>query len=126
MSEDLELEMIRRKRLLELQRRLMEKEAAKEDVEGPEPPERLLDKVFEGRAWEVWNAAEAQYPKVSAKVKKALIDLISQGKVKRISGEQLMYLFRKIGLQVRLPTKIRIVESGEVKTLEEKLKENRL
>ncbi|MEM3079631.1 MAG: DNA-binding protein [Thermoproteota archaeon] len=126
MSEDLELEMIRRKRLLELQRRLMEKETAKEDVEEPEPPERLLDKVFEGRAWEVWNAAESQYPKVSAKVKKALIDLISQGKVKRISGEQLMYLFRKIGLQVRLPTKIRIVESGEVKTLEEKLKENRL
>lgn len=124
-SEDLELEMIRRRRLLELRRKLKEKEVAKEALEEHEPPQRLLDKVFEGRAWEVWNAAESQYPTASAKVKKALVELISQGKVKRISGEQLMYLFKKIGLHVRLPTKIRIIESGEIKTLEEKLKENR-
>ena len=127
MSDDLELELIRKRRLLELQKKLKLKEdakqVAKEGAEKHEPPEKILNKVFEGRAWEVWKAAENQYPSVAGKLKEVLVQLISQGKITRVTGEQLMYLFRKVGLNVRLPTRIKIIESGEIKTLEQKLKE---
>ncbi len=126
MSEDLELELIRKRRLLELQRKLKQGKEEKETPEEPESTERLLNKVFKGRAWEVWNAAENQFPSITPRLKEVLGQLISQGKITMVSGEQLMYLFRKIGLNVRLPTKIRIIKSGEMKTIEEKLKENRL
>lgn len=124
MSEDLELELIRKKRLLALHKKLGSKVDTKESIEKPKSPDELLNGAFEGRAWEVWNAAENQYPTVASRLKETLVQFISQGKVNSVSGEQLMYLFRKIGMNVRLPIRIKIIESGEMKTLGEKLKES--
>jgi DNA-binding TFAR19-related protein (PDSD5 family) len=128
LSEDDELEMLKRRRLLEMQRRLLmnkaleaEKKAAKE--EKPKEPEEILKSVFEGRAWEVWNAAKTQYPEATKQVASALASLIESKKLKeKITGEQLVWLYRQMNLPIRLETKIRILESGELKTIAQKLK----
>jgi len=123
LSDDRELEMLKRRRLLEMQRRLM----GRKDVEPPEPkvrPREVLDKIFYGRAWEVWRAAETQFPAAMKKLESVLADLVSSKKIrKRVSGEELLWFLRRIGLNVQMKTKIRIYESGELKTIAQKLKE---
>ncbi|HID17864.1 TPA: hypothetical protein EYP26_06200 [Candidatus Bathyarchaeota archaeon] len=124
MPEDLTLEIIRRKKLMELQKRLAAKKLQKE-VEGKSAlnVDALLNKVFIGRAWEVFRAAQAQYPNLTRKIGEWLARLINEGGLKGpITGEQLLWFFRKLGLNVRLETRIRILESGELKSLAEKLK----
>lgn len=131
MSEDEELELLKRRKLLEMQRRLrMEKTLEAEKMVEKErrgksmDPEAVLKNFFVGRAWEVWNAAKQQYPEVIREVGAALVSLVESNKLReKITGEQLYWLFRQLRLPVRLETRIRILESGELKTIAEKLKE---
>jgi len=122
---DLELEIIRYKKLLELKKRLERKTDA-EKLEESNPRE-VLNRFFVDRAWEVFDAAKAQYPEVAEYVEKILAKLILEGKIKeKISGEDLYVLFLRLGFKVRLPTRISVVEHGKVKSLEEKIKEKML
>ena len=131
MSDDEELELLKRRKLLEMQRRLLiekaleaEKMMEKEQKEKSKEPQEILKDIFVGRAWEVWNAAKQQYPEVVKEVEAALVSLVESNKLReKITGEQLYWLFRQMGLPIRLETKIRILESGELKTIAEKLKE---
>lgn len=120
-----ELERLKRRRLLELQRRLLKKQEKAERLEEPSPRE-VLDRYFYGRAWEVYNAAMAQFPTVMQKIEQALIEAMRAGRIRqRIDGESLYHFLRRIGLPVRLRTTIRFKEHGELKTLEQKIRENR-
>ena len=111
-----------------MRRLMLEKKLAQELPEKkPEEqdPDKILDRLFVGRAWEVFRAAESQYPTIAQKVKEAFVQLSIQGKFKEsITGEQLLWFFRDLGLNIRLETKIRILESGELKTLADKLRES--
>lgn len=120
-----ELERLKQRRLMELQRRLLKKKEP--PVESDEPsPEEVLDRYFYGRAWEVYNAARAQFPKVMPQVEKVLVEAIGAGKInRRINGESLYHFLRQIGLPVRLQTTIRFKEHGELKTLEQKVRESK-
>jgi len=129
---DEELERIKQKRLEELRRKMLldqikEKEPETEPEPAKEPTnEEMLGKYFGNRAWEVWNAAKHQYPQVMPKIEVMLVDAIKQGKIKDyIDGANLMGFFRQVGIPVRLDTKIRVSEHGELKTLEQKIKEER-
>lgn len=133
MSDDSEIELWKRKRLQEMKRaetRKMgeEKEREKEREKNRKKvglrPKDVLEKTFVGRALEVWSAAESQYPDAAEKIAVALASLVETGKISgRITGEQLYWFFRQLGLNVRLKTKIRIYESGELKTIADKLRE---
>jgi DNA-binding TFAR19-related protein (PDSD5 family) len=123
-SEDQEVELWRQRRMLELKRKLLLKQSEKgaEPQEKPSP-KASLDKVFVGRAWEVWNAAESQYPEVIKRLKKALVELVEKGDLKgSVDGEQLYSFLQRLGLNIRLETKIRYIEGGQLKTIEEKLR----
>jgi DNA-binding TFAR19-related protein (PDSD5 family) len=120
MSDD-ELEVLKRKRLLELQRRM----ALREEKQEPVNVHKVLDSVFRGRAWEVFNTAHSQYPSEMADIEHQLVSLISEGKLKEIDGEQLYALLRKAGLRVSLNTGIKIVSHGKTQLLSEKIKESK-
>ena len=128
MSEDRELEHLKRKRLLEMQRHLLTEKAAKEQQKKEEEqktrdPKSVLKLVFADSAWKVWKAAEQQYPEAAEEVAKALATLYDAGKLSgKIEDEQIYWLFMQLGLPVRLETKIRILESGELKSVADKLK----
>lgn len=122
---DFELEMIRYKKLLKLRKQIEEKGKAKE-VEKPKEadPRKVLDRVFVDRAWEVLNAAKAQYPDAARYVERLLVKLILDGKIReKITGEQLYGLFLRLGFRVKLQTRIYVLEHGKVKRLEEKIRE---
>lgn len=134
MSDDPQIELLKRRKLQLLKRRLliekMEAEKQEEETDAPSPPApppqptEILRRVFVGRAWEVWNAAMAQYPQVTKEFEGALVKLIKSGRLRnQISGEQLFWFFRRLGVRVRLNTKIRIYESGELKSIADKLRD---
>ena len=100
-----------------------EEEKKQEEPERAPDPKEVLNRIFVDRAWEVFEVARRQYPRVTQTLQDELVRLILSGKLKeQITGEQLLWLFRKMGLDVRMETKIRILESGELKTIAEKLK----
>ena len=134
MPDDSSIELLKRRRLLDIRRKLLIERAEsmkeEEQEKGKKPgqeklgPKEVLKKRFVGRAWEVWYTAEAQYPEVMVRLADAMVSLIKAGKLSGpITGEQLYSFFRRLGLRVRLKTKIRIYEGGELKSIADKLKE---
>ena len=121
MSDDTELERLKRQRLAEMQRMLNTKQQQAETSKLE--PTRLLEKVFVGRAWEVYYAAKRQYPQIAQQIFDELAELIRTGKLRgKITGEQLYGLLRQIGLDVRLETKIQVLEHGELKSVADKFR----
>jgi len=130
MSDD-ELERLKRKKMKEIQRRMATQQANQATQamvqEKPKEPgnNQILDRIFGDRAWEVWRAANEQFPQVMPQVEAALVDAIKQGKIaEKIDGGSLAQFLRQLGLPLRLNTQIRYAEHGELKTLEQKLKSN--
>ena len=123
---DEKLERIKRRRMLELQKRMLQEEKVEEEPEKPaEPtPREILDSMFSGRAWEIYEIAKIQYPAVMPQVEQALVEGIKSGKIQdRIDGESLFAFLRQLGLNVRLNTKIRFKDHGELKTIGQRIKE---
>lgn len=118
--------MLRRRKLLEIKKRLESK--AKEEKKERERvkinPEQVLNRFFTGRAWEVLRAARFQYPQAAREIERALVRLILSGRVRsKITGEELYGLFYRLGFRVHLETRIRVLEHGKLKSLEEKIRE---
>jgi len=83
-----------------------------------------LKKILKGRAWEVLETARLQFPKETANIERELASLTSSGEIKEsITGEQLLWFFRTLGLNVRMNIKIRVLEDGKMKTISEKIKD---
>ena len=124
-EEDLELELIKRRKLLELQKKLLlQKVASKEREEKPEDPIEFLRARLVDRGEEVLDAALRQFPEAAKFVARQLMMLYKMGKLKgTIDGVTLYSLFHRLGIPVRLETKIRIVKDGKVMSLAEKLRE---
>jgi DNA-binding TFAR19-related protein (PDSD5 family) len=122
---DAELEAIRRNKLRELQRRLAPK-PRKAELGGVDQinADRVLDTIFRGRAWEIFNIARSQYPDIMSKLTPILTKLALSGKLKEVTGEQLYLFLRKLGVRVSLDTKIRFTEHGKLKSLSDKIKED--
>ena len=121
---DRELESIRRKRLQELKKQFEKKTETEIKDEKAESPQKVLNRFFVDRAWEVLNAAKAQYPQAAEYVENTLTKLISEGKLRtQISGEELYGLFLRLGYRIHLQTRITVLEHGKVKSLEDKIKE---
>ena len=118
---DIDLELLRRKKLLKMQRMLLKAKA--------QPPKKETGKtlrdVLVGRAKEVLEAAKAQYPRLAKVVEDVLEEAVRSGRIRGpITGEELYTLFLNLGVRVRLRTTIKIVERGKLKTLSEKIRES--
>jgi len=116
---DPELEAIRRSKLRKLQRRLHAPKKTEETNAN-----EVLDKIFTGRAWEVFKAADLQFPTAMGRVRDVLVDLAESGRLTEVSGEQLYVFLRNLGLRVRLVNTIRFAAHGELKSISQKVKES--
>lgn len=116
---DKELTALREKKLRELQKKFGEKRTPPEQVNKDD----ILNKIFKDRAWEVFNAALSQFPDAASRVREVLVKLASSGKLKEVTGEELFVFLRKLGLDVKLNTKITYASHGQLRSLEEKMKE---
>ena len=129
MASDAEFERLKRRRMLEMQKRMLLDKAKKQPGEETEKPvdptpAETLNSYLIGRAPEVMEAARSQFPQVISQVEDVLVDAIKKGSIKnRIDGESLFQFFRQIGLPVRLQTTIRYKDHGELKTISQRLKD---
>lgn len=117
MSEDKDLEMLTVRKMLEMRKKLaIGKAVEKSDRD------IVLGRLVE-RGVEVLVAAESAYPKETGMIVKNIASLIKRGLVTGyISGGELLWLFRRVGLNVSVETKIVVEDSGRFVSLAEKLR----
>lgn len=132
-EEDKELELLKAKRLLEMQKNISlqqkteEQKALKETQKGDLPSTReILVKQLGYRGLEVLQNAESQFPEETKSVIAKLAELIQSGEVTEIiDGGKLLELFRSIGIRVRVNTTIKVEEDGKLVSWSDKLRESR-
>jgi DNA-binding TFAR19-related protein (PDSD5 family) len=83
----------------------------------------IVSDLLYDRGEEVLKLAEIQFPSQTRMIIKRIADLTKAGEVhQRISGGELLMLFRSIGINVRVNTTIKIEDHGKLVSFSEKLK----
>ena len=129
-GEDSELERLKAKRLAEMQKNISSQQKP-EPQETKEPqekkteptPREIVTNNLGFRGLEVLENAEAQFPNETQMVVNQISVLIKSGELnEKLDGGQLLYLFRTVGLNVRMQTKINVEQDGKFVSLSDKLK----
>ena len=85
--------------------------------------EIISDYLYD-RGEEVLKLAESQFPTQTKSLINEIVELIRIGDIRqRISGGELLALFRSVGLNVRVSTSIKIEDHGKLVSLSDKLKQ---
>ncbi len=127
-EEDKELELLKAKRLLEMQKNISQKQRLEgikstDSKAPPVSPRDIVVKQLGYRGLEVLENAEAQFPEETRLVIAKLAELIQSGEVAEIiDGGKLLTLFRSIGIRVRVQTTIKVEEEGKLVSWSDKLK----
>ena len=130
MGEDPDIEILKAKKMQEIMQRMMKQKKEniiKKDIKKREPSEReiLLSYLYD-RGDEVLNLAESQFPSETRAIINRIVELINSGEINRkISGGELLSLFRTIGMNIKINTTIKIEEHGKYMSFAEKLKQNK-
>ena len=124
MEDDLELEMLRLKKLREL---MKSREKRREEKGGTrlsfKDAYELVKKHLVDRGEEVLDAALEQYPDAARRIVMIIALKIMRGEFSgKITGEMLMQLFEYLGMHVRLETKILYYRKGEYKSIRDLLR----
>jgi DNA-binding TFAR19-related protein (PDSD5 family) len=117
---DRELEAIKQRKLQELQKKL----SLQEQKKNPMEPKAILSRILDEKAWEVFNAARAQFPSEMAEVESLLLKLALDGKITHVDGEELYAFLKEVGLPIRLNTTINVTRHGETKSPSAKLRDS--
>ena len=128
-EEDKDLERLQAKRLAEMRKNLssqqeQEKIAAsqKEQKDKKPSPREIVVKRLGYRGIEVLQNAEYQFPKETQIIVLKLSELISSGDITEVlDGGNLLALFRAVGINVRMKTKINVKKDGKFVSLSDKL-----
>jgi len=127
-EEDKELEMLKAKRLAEMQKNFSEQNQSdnKVDNEFEKPKPSLRDYVVNSlgyRGMEVLQNAEYQFPNESKIIIEKLGELISSGDINEtLDGGKLLVLFRSVGLSIRMENKINVEKDGKFVSIADKFK----
>ena len=124
-SDDPDIEKIKARKLKELR----EKAAAKEKLNSsqkkiPVTSREILSGYLYDRGDKVLELAFMQYPVQTGAIVAKIAELILTGEIaNRISGGELLALFRSVGINVRVNTTIRVEDNGKFISFSEKLKQ---
>jgi DNA-binding TFAR19-related protein (PDSD5 family) len=84
----------------------------------------IISDFLYDRGEEVLKLAESQFPIQTKSLINEIVELIRIGDIRqRISGGELLALFRSVGLNVRVSTSIKIEDHGKLVSLSDKLKQ---
>jgi hypothetical protein len=83
-----------------------------------------LSKYLYDQGDEFLDIAEAQFPIQTRTIIRKIVELIKSMEIKnRVSGRELLALFRSVGVNVRINTTIQIEDHGKLVSLQDKLKQ---
>jgi DNA-binding TFAR19-related protein (PDSD5 family) len=127
-QEDPDIAIIKAKKMKELRDKAAAFEKAKKREQQPIPQKdndrEIISTYLYDRGEEVLKLAESQYPYQTKAILARIIELIKAGEIsQRISGGELLALFRSIGLKIRVNTSIKIEDHGKLVSLSDKLKQ---
>ena len=125
-DDDSELQRLQAKRLAEMQKNISSRETVEETPESTEEKivnaRDVLIKQLGFRGLEVLTNAESQFPNETKMIIDKLYELIKTGEITEVlDGGKLLGLFRSIGLNVKMDTKINIQQDGKFVSLTDKL-----
>lgn len=122
---DLEIIKARKMRKLREQAAATEKQRMIRDesrLEQNSKKQTLLKYLYD-RGDEVLSLAETQFPFQTMSIVNRIVDLVERGEIQqKISGGELLSLFRMLGLNVRTNTTIKIEDHGKLVSFSDKLK----
>ena len=128
---DAELERLKARRLAEMRQRARMQESAGGEEAGAKParqgapgrsPREALVSVLGHRGAEVLEAAERQYPAQAPAVVDELGRMVMHGQLPGgLDGGGLLYVFRSVGINVRLNTRITVEQDGKMVSLSDRL-----
>jgi DNA-binding TFAR19-related protein (PDSD5 family) len=128
-SDDPDIEIIKARKLKEMKKKAAALERAKTSSQQP-PPQRqrtardIVNGYLYDRGDEVLSLAYAQYPAQTEAIVAKIAELILTGEISsRISGGELLSLFRSVGLSVRVNTTIKVEDKGKFISFADKLKQ---
>ena len=127
-DEDKEFELLKAKRLAEMQKNLSIQNESKEDTntENEKPKLSSRDYVVNNlgyRGMEVLQNAEYQFPNEAKIVIEKLGELISSGDINEtLDGGKLLILFRSVWLNIRMENKINVEQDGKFVSIADKFK----
>jgi DNA-binding TFAR19-related protein (PDSD5 family) len=103
------------------------KQQQQESTLQPKKTDRdIVSDYLYNRGEEVLNLAESQFPIQTRSIIDGIVELIRMGEIKqRISGGELLALFRSVGINVRVNTSIKIEDHGKLVSFSEKLKQGK-
>ena len=130
-EEDKDLERLKAKRLDEMRKnfssqREREKIAASQKEQGDKKPSprEIIIKRLGYRGMEVLQNAEYQFPKETQIIVLKLSELISSGDIMEVlDGGNLLALFRAVGINVHMKTKINVEKDGKFVSISDKLRD---
>jgi DNA-binding TFAR19-related protein (PDSD5 family) len=125
-DDDPDIRIIKARKMKELEKQaaLYEKMKARKQHENqPRTDREIINSYLYNRGEEVLNLSESQFPIQTKAVVKKIVELIKVGDInQRISGGELLALFRSIGMNVRVNTSIRIEDHGKLVSFSDKLR----
>jgi DNA-binding TFAR19-related protein (PDSD5 family) len=127
-ADDPDIDIINARKLRELREKAaaMEKAKASSQRSGPKSSREILSSYLYDRADEVLDLAYGQYPVQTEAIVTRIARLILSGEItSRISGGELLMLFRSVGLNIRVNTTIKVEDDGKLISFSEKLKQQK-
>jgi len=125
-DDDPDITIIKARKMKELQKQaaIHEKmKAMKQHENQPRTDREIIRSYLYDRGEEVLNLSESQFPIQTKAVVKKIVELIKVGEInQRISGGELLALFRSVGMNVRVNTSIRIEDHGKLVSFSDKLR----
>ena len=128
-SDDPDIDIINARKLRELRERAAAMEKAKANQEQQHQQQQkssreIVSAYLYERADEVLDLAYRQYPAQTEAIVTRIARLILDGDItNRISGGELLMLFRSVGLNIRVNTTIKVEDNGKFVSFSEKLKQ---
>jgi DNA-binding TFAR19-related protein (PDSD5 family) len=127
-QEDPDIAIIKARKMKELRDKAAAFEKAKKREQqltsSKETDREIISTYLYDRGEEVLKLAESQYPFQTKAILARIVELIKTGEIsQRISGGELLALFRSIGLKIRVNTSIKIEDHGKLVSLSDKLKQ---
>lgn len=126
MSDDPDIEIIKARKLKELREKAAAIDKSKSTA-GPtkkKSSREIVSGYLYDRGDEVLNLAYAQYPAQTEAIITRIAELMQSGEItSRISGGELLALFRSVGLNVRVNTTIKVEDKGKLISFSDKLKQ---
>jgi len=126
-EDDKELEVLKAKRLAEMQKNLAKQEDGQREKNESNTDKNSLtarDQIIKKlgyRGLEVLTNAESQFPNETKIVEEKLAELIISGEIDEIlDGGKLLTLFRSVGIRVRMDNKINVEKDGKFVSISEK------